>query len=356
MAEQHSWLEYPTDAFDHYRRNGVSQVVCEEKHMGSRAVAVVCRDEQTALTRFGIEGAGRGAIYTRTGRPFFNEAALEAEVLERIARALQDAGFHDEFQSDWFALDCELMPWSAKAQDLLRHQYAAVGSAAATALRQAQLVLSSAAVAEGDLSSLQQSVEARLGLVDRYRQAYRKYCWPTQGIAGLKLAPFHLLASEGRVHIDKTHVWHMETLARLAAADPELLVATPHRLVNLDAESDVVEATEWWRQLTERGGEGMVIKPLDFVARGPRGLLQPALKCRGREYLRIIYGPEYDLPEHIERLRQRGLGAKRSLAMREFSLGIESLQRFVNREPLRRVHECVFGVLALESEPVDPRL
>jgi PNKP adenylyltransferase domain, ligase domain len=80
------------------------------------------------------------------------------------------------------------------------------------------------------------------------------------------------------------------------------------------------------------------------------------VKCRGPEYLRIIYGPEYTLPEHLTRLRERGLGHKRSMALREFALGIEGLERFVRREPLRRVHECVFGVLALESEPVDPRL
>jgi protein phosphatase len=100
----------------------------------------------------------------------------------------------------------------------------------------------------------------------------------------------------------------------------------------------------------------MVVKPYSFIAKGRRGFLQPALKCRGREYLRIIYGPEYTLPEHLERLRARGLSKKRSLALREFALGIEGLTRFVKREPLRRVHECIFGVLALESEPVDPRL
>jgi hypothetical protein len=109
------------------------------------------------------------------------------------------------------------------------------------------------------------------------------------------------------------------------------------------------------RKLTS-GGRVMVIKPLDFVAKGQRGLIQPAVKCRGREYLRINYGPEYTAPENLERLRSRGLGAKRSLALREFALGIESLERFARNEPLRRVHECVFGVLALESEPVDPRL
>jgi protein phosphatase len=50
------------------------------------------------------------------------------------------------------------------------------------------------------------------------------------------------------------------------------------------------------------------------------------------------------------------LNGKPSLALREFALGIEALDRFVSGEPLRRVHECVFAVLAMESEPVDARL
>jgi protein phosphatase len=206
------------------------------------------------------------------------------------------------------------------------------------------------------MSGWQSALRQRIELVDRYIDAYRRYCWPTEGLKGLKLAPFHLLASEGRVHADKDHVWHMTTLAKLAAVDPDLFVATPYRVVGMQNAEDVTSATAWWEELTGRGGEGMVVKPLQFIARGAKGLLQPALKCRGREYLRIIYGPEYDLPQHLERLRSRGLSGKRSLAIREFCLGIEGLTRFVNREPLRRVHECVFGVLALESEPVDPRL
>ena len=100
----------------------------------------------------------------------------------------------------------------------------------------------------------------------------------------------------------------------------------------------------------------MVVKPLEFIQKGNRGLVQPAVKCRGPEYLRIIYGPDYSTEENLTRLRNRGLSHKRSLALGEFALGIEGLERFVRREPLRRVHECAFGVLALESEPVDPRL
>jgi protein phosphatase len=148
----------------------------------------------------------------------------------------------------------------------------------------------------------------------------------------------------------------METLARLVAADPELVSATPSVIVALGDEDSERAGSTWWEELTAAGGEGMVVKPLAWLARGGRGLVQPAVKCRGREYLRIIYGPEYTAHEHLERLRVRNVGAKRSLAIREYALGLEALHRFVEREPLYRVHECVFGVLALESEPVDPRL
>ncbi len=351
-----SLLEHPREAFAHFVRAGVSSVVCEEKHMGSRAVVVVCRNEDVALSRFGIQGEGQGIVYTRTGRRFFNDGKLEAEFIARAAGAIEKARLFDELQSDWVVLDCELMPWSAKAQDLLRQQYAAVGASASVALRAALASLREARPAEADLGAMASALSERIALVDRYIEAYRRYCWPTEGLRGLKLAPFHLLASEGRVYTDQDHVWHMTTLARLAAVDPEFFVATPFRVVDLHDAEAVAGATGWWEELTGRGGEGMVVKPLSFIARGPKGLVQPALKCRGREYLRIIYGPEYDLPQHIGRLRNRGLSGKRSLALREFSLGIEGLTRFVNREPLRRVHECVFGVLALESEPVDPRL
>ena len=186
--------------------------------------------------------------------------------------------------------------------------------------------------------------------------AYRQYCWSVQSLDDLKLAPFHLLATEGHVHTGKNNVWHMDVLGRICRTDSDLLMATPFEAIDVtDAESQF-RGTQWWIELTERGGEGMVVKPHDFIFKGRKGLVQPALKCRGREYLRIIYGADYDQEHNLSRLRNRGLGAKRSLALREFALGIEALERFVRKEPLRRVHECVFGVLALESEPVDPRL
>ena len=206
------------------------------------------------------------------------------------------------------------------------------------------------------LTGLLNEYRERLDLTSRYVDAYRRYCWPVKSLDDMRLAPFHLLASKGHVHVDKDHVWHMETISRMCQSDPQFLLATPWRKVDLSDAASEAAATAWWESLTASGGEGMVVKPLSFVHKGRRDLAQPAVKCRGREYLRIIYGPEYTRPEHLARLRQRALGGKRSLAIREFALGVEALERFVRREPLRRVHECVFGVLALESEPVDPRL
>ena len=194
-------------------------------------------------------------------------------------------------------------------------------------------------------------------MVERYVEAYRRYCWPVTSLRDVRLAPFHLLASEGAVHVDRDHVWHMESIAAMTRGDESgILLTTPYRVVELADEASARGATEWWESMTSRGGEGMVVKPFDFLARGRHGLVQPAIKCRGAEYLRIIYGPEYSAPDNIARLRNRRVSGKRSLAFREFALGVEGLQRFVARQPLRRVHECVFGVLALESEPVDPRL
>ena len=355
-SRKDSYLEYPTEALDYYRRAGVETVVCEEKHMGSRAVVMICRDEAAALKRFGVQGEGRGIIYTRTGRRFFADDALQNAVLDRLGAALDGASFWEKFETDWFCLDCELMPWSVKAEDLLRAQYAPTGSAARAAVSAALKELGQALGRGLDVSELERSFTERASLVDQYVNAYRHDCWPVGGIDDIKLAPFHLLASEGVVHADKTHLWHMETLAEVCKLSPELLLATPFRTTRLDDDAGVSALLTWWEEMTGKGGEGMVMKPVDFVVYGKRGLLQPAIKCRGPEYLRIIYGPEYSRPEHLERLRERGLSTKRSMALREFALGIESLERFVRREPLRRVHECVFGVLALESEPVDPRL
>ena len=355
-------LEHPAEAFGYYRSQGAPQVICEEKHMGSRAVVIVCRDEQAARERFGVAEGEIGIVYTRTGRRFFNEPDLEAAVPRPGAVGPDRCGLLGRVGHDLglsrLRTDAVVGQGPGTAQDPVRRSRGRRAGCVATGGRFAGASRRSAG------RRGQEQGRAGHGRVPTPGGEYRASSSPPTGsIAGrwhrltdLKLAPFHLLATEGRVHTDKNHAWHMDTLAKVCREDPELLLATSYKVVDVTDPASQAEGVAWWTELTGRGGEGMVVKPLDFILRGRRGLAQPAVKCRGREYLRIIYGPDYTADENLSRLRNRGLGHKRSLALGEFALGIEGLERFVRKEPLRRVHECVFGVLALESEPVDPRL
>jgi protein phosphatase len=414
------FLEHPAEAFASYAELGVRTVVCEEKHMGSRAVAVVCRDAETAARRFGVQDGPAGAVYTRTGRSFFQDPALTEALLARIRTAAKTAGLWAELDTDWLVLDCELLPWSAKAMELVRVQYAATGAAARAALPAAAHALEAAAARGLEVADLRDRITRRTANAELFRDAYARYCWPVDGLDGIRLAPFQVLAAEGAtLATARDHLWHLSIAHRLATADPTgLITTTAHRVVTLTppenpptartvgadpstvgtdlrsgsadrraggadpgtagadsrtagtdlrtagadyapggGASDAEAATSWWLELTGGGGEGMVVKPLgvpEGVTGRARRLEQPGVKVRGREYLRIIYGPDY--LEQLGRLKERSLGRKRSLAMREYALGVTALDRLTAGEPLWRIHQAVFAVLALESEPVDPRL
>ncbi len=369
-AKEEEYLEFPAEAFSYYRQNGINKVVCEKKHMGSRAVIVLCRSAEAAKKRFGIDG-DRGIIYTRTGRRFFADRKVETYLLDKMDEILSESGFWADFDTDWICVDAELLPWSEKAKDLLRTQYGPVGragreslAAAKAALREAlkydqdsvQEMPEGASGANADIKGLLEKYQEKEQAISGYVDAYRRYCWHVNDVSDIKIAPFHILATEGYVHSNKDHIWQMETIKKYVCGKNDLFVATEYTVVDVNDEVDIKKGTNWWITFTASGGEGMVVKPLSFITMGNHGLIQPAVKCRGREYLRIIYGPEYLTEEHLPRLKKRSLSTKRKLALREFALGMESLERFVREDPLYRVHECVFGVLAMECEEVDPRL
>ncbi|MFG2030277.1 polynucleotide kinase-phosphatase [Streptomyces sp. NPDC048825] len=357
VAADGHFLEHPAEAFGQYAADGVARVVCEEKHMGSRAVALVCRDAEAAGKRFGVEGA-TGSLYTRTGRPFFDDPSVTEEILGRIRSAMGEAGLWEELATDWVLLDAELMPWSLKASGLLRSQYAAVGAASGAVFPGAVAALEGAAARGVDVRDLLVKQRERAADAAAFTEAYRRYCWTTSGLDGVRLAPFQILAVQGRSLAALPHDEQLALIDRFVSSDASGLLQTTRRLFVDTGDPDSVQAgVDWWLEMTGRGGEGMVVKPVDAVVRNGEGrLVQPGIKCRGREYLRIIYGPEYTRPENLDRLRGRSLNHKRSLAIREYALGLEALDRLAEGEPLWRVHEAVFGVLALESEPVDPRL
>lgn len=366
------YLEHPLQAFEYFRSHGIRNVVCEKKHMGSRAVIVLCKSPDTARKRFGVIDGTRGIIYTRTGRRFFDDSngAVETALLDRLDKVLTKTGFWKDLETDWVCLDTELMPWSEKAQGLIRSQYAPTGNAGKNSLSSAVKALEAACRRSNnafevdkttsgqnvDLQEVLKAYRTKLEDIKRYISAYREYCWTVKSVDDYRIAPFHILAAEGRVFSEEKHIWHMETIRKYITGIDPVYMETPYICVDTEDDESVQAGVEWWLELTEKGGEGMVVKPEAYTAKQGAKLLQPAVKCRGREYLRIIYGAEYLEPEHLKRLKSRSLSRKRTLALKEFSLGMESLHRFVKGEPLYRVHECSFGVLAFESEPVDPRL
>ncbi len=355
-SEKDEYLEYPNEAFDYYLNRDIKKVICEEKHMGSRALLIVCRDEAAVKRRFGMSNAGIGTIYTRTGRAFFEDKKTKQALLIRLREALDKVRFWHRFDTDWVLLDAELLPWSAKAQKLLETQYAAVGRSAQMAFDALMPLVEQGEERGLNFDIIKNKIQSQQEQAAGFTEAYRAYCWSVEKLEDYKIAPFHILATEGKTYTNMDHRWHMETLKGICQQDEDILYITNYKIIDVTNEAEREEAIQWWLKRTAEGEEGMVIKPLEWIHQYRNRLVQPAIKCRGREYLRLIYGPEYTTPVHLERLKKRGLGRKRALAKKEFSLGIEALERFVANKPFRRVHECVFAVLALESEEVDPRL
>ncbi len=210
-----------------------------------------------------------------------------------------------------------------------------------------------------DVDALRAGAAQQRNDIDAFTDAYRRHVQVGATIDDVRIAPFEILAcgntDQSMTLETRSHQWHLEQLNRLAKADESLFVPTAHLVVSTTDEVSRSEGADWWRDIVARGGEGMVVKPSDNLVRDNKGrIVAPGLKVRGPEYLRIIYGPGYQ--HDLRRLRSRDLTHKRSLALREYQLSREALARHTDRDPLWRTHECVFGVLALESEPTDTRL
>ncbi|WPR65804.1 polynucleotide kinase-phosphatase [Glutamicibacter protophormiae] len=342
------YLEHPDEAFAYFRKLGIGEVICEEKHMGSRAVLLLARDP----ARFDAPAGWLGALHTRTGREFL-EPEAERALLQRAHAAAEAAGLWDELGSDWVILDGELLPWSLKAESLIKDTYASVGAAAVAATSAAADLLERAAGTGLDLVALLERTRERSENAQAFRQSYRRYVGDKEQV---RFAAFQVLASEDRTYETSDHGWHMGIARKLAVQAPDLFKDTAWLRVSLDSGESTAQAVQWWEELTASGGEGMVVKPWLNLTRGARGWVQPGIKVRGREYLRIIYGADYLAEANLQRLKQRATDRKRSRALQEYLLGLEALRMTAAGEPLWKVHQMVFGVLALESEPLDPRL
>ncbi|NOX29850.1 MAG: polynucleotide kinase-phosphatase, partial [Actinobacteria bacterium] len=252
-SQRPDYLEHPDQAFDYFARAGTTEVVCEEKHMGSRAVLIFARDSDTALERFGVTNAASGVIVTRTGRPFFVDEAATGALLDDVRDAADRSDLWDSLSTDWLVIDAEILPWSAKAKELLQRQYAATGAAASTMLPAAESALAAAVVRGVDLGELKDKISSRVAHVGSYVEAYRQYCWETDGVDGIEIAPFQILAAEGEVLARRPHRWHLETIDALIEKLPKRFRRTERRFVDLGDETQVAAATQWWAESTNSG-------------------------------------------------------------------------------------------------------
>lgn len=364
------YLEHPIEALEYYKNEGISHVVCETKHMGSRAVIVVCRDDSVAKRKFKSTDGTIGRIYSRLGKKFFNDPEVEKEILQRLVINLNRSNFWGIHKTDWVCLDCEIMPWSTKAKGLIIKQYATTGATGRESLSAANKSLRSA-IARGyetpsgvskttsgqnaDLVQVLKKFENLEECMLKYETAYKNYCWSTNSVDDLKIAPFHIMATENKVWSEESHIKHLFPIDSFCLDN--LFIKTERLYINLNQEEEIGTAIDWWKANTEKLAEGMVIKPWYFSQKNKdKEFVQPAIKCRGREYLRIIYGPDYTTKGHLERLKRRSLKRKRQLALNEFLLGIEGLKKFCFGAPFESWTKYVFACLALETEALDPRL
>ena len=345
-----NYLEHPREAIDYYRSQGIQTMIAEKKHMGSRAILFLFRDTEASKKHTGIESLG--VIHTRTGRRFF-DVKTEEQLILKINQDLHESGYFERYDTDYVLLDAEIMPWNLKAKELISSQYAHVAENAILDRTMLKEKIEKAVHENADLKGWLEEYELKLENAHTFKEVFQKYCWEIEDLNSIQIAPFHVLAHSEDTFFDKPHTWHME-MNRNFAKCSHLFVETEYKVISDEASEE--EVIKWWEDITSEGHEGIVIKPEFFIARNKGKLLQPAIKVRGRKYLNIIYGMDYLLPENLERLKNRNTGKKQKLALREFSLGIEGIQRYVKGESIERVHECVLGTLAMESDPVDPRL
>lgn len=344
------YLEHPREAIDYYRSMGIGRLVAEKKHMGSRGILLLFKSKEVGFKYVGRETLG--VIHTRTGRRFFNEE-IEKKILSRINKGLISSDYFNKYDTDFLLLDSEIMPWNLKAKELINNQYAHVAENAILDRKLIKDKLKKAVNSNRNLENWLAEYEDKLNNAIIFKNVFQNYCWDIDDIDQIQIAPFHVLAHSKETFFNKPHTWHMEMNHKFAKM-ADIFVETEFLVID-DAESEE-EAIKWWDTITSEGHEGIVIKPEVFISKSNGKLIQPAIKVRGRKYLNIIYGMDYLLPENLARLKKRNISKKQKLALKEFSLGLEGINRYVNGESIERVHECVLATLAMESDPVDPRL
>lgn len=349
-TSQPEFLEHPNEIFEYYKTRGVKTIILERKETGIRVVAIICKDSGVASRCFGVQENVGGVLYSRTGQRIFDDTNVEIALINQIRSAIEISGTWEKLKTDWVCLDCELMPLQFDQREDLKKRYAQIGLAGVHSLNEVVKQLRQTKV-DGKANEVLMHFDERLNAVKNFVKIYQQYCCSTKAIENLRLVPFHIMATEGRLHTNKDHFWHLETISKIVKEIPNsFLGRVEYRVVDLNNLKSQKESIDWWEEINNLGGEGIVAKPQTFIVKKQGNLLQPAIKCRGREFLRLTFGPEYTDPISMRILREQNVVGKQIFSLKEFSLGIEAMTRFIQHESKSRIQECIFGIVALEIE------
>ena len=349
-SEFEDYLEHPTKAFEEYKKMGAKKLIGELKHMGSRAVILAFESEEKALQY--TNQTKTTIIYSRNGLSFF-KGEDELYISNKIQKLLKENNYFEKHHTGFVLMDVEILPWNAKGSGLLTNQYLPVldGNKSLNSK-----LLENLQGVDG-VETLTSSIKINLENVEKYKEQLESYCWDSN-VETIQIAPFHLLAHEGQTYFDQTHEFHLTHFHDLINMEEnDLFVKTPYVLVDLESEESMKEAVDFWIDVTNKGYEGVMFKTETFIEKNKEGeTILPMMKIRGKDYLRLIYGINYDSTEYLPVLRNRNISKKRFLHYRQTELSIESVKRFAKGEPFENWHDYILANLCLGNVVTDHRL
>lgn len=356
------YLEHTSEAFTYYAKKGLEHVLVEEMHGGEAVTVVIAKDEVQASKRFGVKKECFGIAINSKGHPYFKNKLQEQEFLRQFRKVLDQLDLWGSLESDWFCITGEMTPGSRNWQELSTN-YERISAATSSSLQAREEALKVALEAGLDVQQFVQADSVHKQYQERFSKVLGQHLQPFQQLEDHCFYPASILASEGKTYFDKDQLWHRKIWAQLGSLEDlsddintNLFRAPSFHWVDLDSEEEKREASAWFETLSDQGGAGVVVRSTKLAMEAGKDLLQPGLTVRGREYLRLIYGMDYDRPDLLESHRLRRLKDIRQLAVRQVALGNEALSRFVEKQDLTSVFECNFALLALQTNEIDPRL
>lgn len=306
-SSKDDFIEHPDDTIEYYHNRGIYDLIAEHKYMGSNATIVATKDKEISRQLFGSDDVIK--IYSKNGYDFFDTTIpSENKLMDDIHKEL--VWFMDHNDLNVIGIEAEILPWCFKAKTMIEKKFLVSGMCS----------LIHSTHSDKDPSNSTKFLKS----LENYNQEDSIRIYPYKLIFQGKFNGRKFEKSINGNYID--YQIQLDSLCRLS----NVFHPVKFQILNI---SKSYMATTFWHRVAEEGGEGIVVKPLHPTAFLPSGrYIQPALKCRTKDYLRLIYGINYLEKDNFEFLRHRRTADKRRLAMQQFELSQKILYSFINRD------------------------